>query len=44
MNDSIQIKIVDSDGDVEFFEVRAEPDIHYSAEEIEGIEEEPTTK
>ena len=35
MNDTIQVKVVDKDGVIKFFEVGAEPDIHYTSKEID---------
>ena len=37
MDDTIQVK-VEKDGEIKFFEVGAEPDIHYSSNEIEKLD------
>lgn len=36
MNKSIEVK-VEQDGVIKFFNVGAEPDVHYSSSEIEGL-------
>lgn len=38
MNDTIQVKVKDKDGVIKFFEVGAEPDIHYSSKEIDMLD------
>lgn len=37
MNETIEVKVVDLDGVVKFFVVGAEPDIHYSSQEINTL-------
>jgi hypothetical protein len=36
MNENIEVK-VEKDGVIKFFKVGAEPDVHYSSSEIEGL-------
>lgn len=38
LNDTIQIKVVNSTGVALFFEVGAEPDIYYSSTQIESLD------
>ena len=37
MNETIQVK-VEKDGEIKFFEVGAEPEIHYSSKEIDKLD------